>query len=101
MRNVDISFRKIKAILSNLIYNFTGLNAASLSTAQSYIQAFQNMATKNNTLILPANVSDVTGIVGSAVTAYKTLSKTLLTLSDKEPESDSKLENEENAVGKP
>ncbi|XP_037785137.1 stomatin-like protein 2, mitochondrial [Penaeus monodon] len=88
-------------IISQALEHKEGLNAASLSTAQSYIQAFQNMATKNNTLILPANVSDVTGIVGSAVTAYKTLSKTLLTLSDKEPESDSKLENEENAVGKP
>ncbi|XP_063613453.1 stomatin-like protein 2, mitochondrial [Penaeus indicus] len=89
-------------IISQALEHKEGLNAASLSTAQSYIQAFQNMANKNNTLILPANVSDVTGIVGSAVTAYKTLSKTLLTLSDKEESgSDSNLENEEDAVGKP
>lgn len=89
-------------MVTDFIYHYTGLNAASLSTAHSYIQAFQNMATKNNTLILPANVSDVTGIVGSAVTTYKALSKTLLTLSDKEESgSESKLENEEDTVDKP
>lgn len=59
------------------------------------------MASKNNTLILPSNVSDVTGIVGSAVTAYKTLSKTLISLSDKEESgSQSQLENEEDTVNK-
>ncbi|XP_047475222.1 stomatin-like protein 2, mitochondrial [Penaeus chinensis] len=89
-------------IVSQALEHKEGLNAASLSTAHSYIQAFQNMATKNNTLILPANVSDVTGMVGTAVTAYKTLSKTFLTLSDKEESgSNSKLGNEEDAVGKP
>ncbi|ROT70434.1 stomatin-like protein 2, mitochondrial [Penaeus vannamei] len=89
-------------IISQALEHKEGLNAASLSTAHSYIQAFQNMATKNNTLILPANVSDVTGIVGSAVTTYKALSKTLLTLSDKEESgSESKLENEEDTVDKP
>ncbi|XP_042879882.1 stomatin-like protein 2, mitochondrial [Penaeus japonicus] len=88
-------------IVSHALEHKEGLNAASLSTAQSYIQAFQNMASKNNTLILPSNVSDVTGIVGSAVTAYKTLSKTLISLSDKEESgSQSQLENEEDTVNK-
>lgn len=35
------------------------------------------MARKNNTLILPSNVADVTGVVGSAVSVYKSLAKTL------------------------
>lgn len=54
-----------------------GLNAASLSTAQSYIEAFQQLAKRNNTLILPANAGDVTGVVGSAVTMYNALAKTM------------------------
>lgn len=35
------------------------------------------MARTNNTLILPSNVADVTGIVGSAVSVYKSLANTL------------------------
>ncbi|XP_068228835.1 stomatin-like protein 2, mitochondrial isoform X1 [Palaemon carinicauda] len=65
------------AILSEALQHQQGLNAASLATAQAYIQAFQNLANTNNTLILPANVSDVTGIVSSAVGVYKSLTKTL------------------------
>lgn len=51
----------------------TGLNAASLAAAQSYIEAFQKLSEKSNTLILPSNVADVSGVVGSAVTMYRTL----------------------------
>ncbi|KAK8735953.1 hypothetical protein OTU49_005137, partial [Cherax quadricarinatus] len=65
------------AILCDALIHKHGLNAASLSLAQAYIEAFQNLADKNNTLILPSNVSDVTGIVGSAVSIYKNLTKTL------------------------
>ena len=57
--------------------SFTGLNAASLATAQSYIEAFQHLAKQSNTLILPANAGDVTGVVGSAVTMYNALTKTM------------------------
>lgn len=53
----------------------TGLNAASLAAAQSYIVAFQKLSEKSNTLILPSNVADVSGVVGSAVTMYRTLAK--------------------------
>ena len=60
---------------SNFLFIVAGLNAASLSTAQSYISAFSNLAQKNNTVILPANVSDVTGVVGSAVAIYQNLAK--------------------------
>ncbi|KAG7155966.1 stomatin-like protein 2, mitochondrial [Homarus americanus] len=65
------------SILCNALIHKQGLNAASLSLAHSYIEAFQNLAQKNNTLILPSNVADVSGIVGSAVSVYKSLAKTL------------------------
>ncbi|APV52221.1 paraslipin [Betaproteobacteria bacterium GR16-43] len=45
-----------------------GLNAANLKVAQLYIEAFSNLAKAGNTLIIPQNVSDVSGIVASAMT---------------------------------
>lgn len=66
-------------ILCEALSHKQGLNAASLATAQSYIEAFQHLAKQNNTLILPANAGDVTGVVGSAVTMYNALTKTMHT----------------------
>ncbi|KAG0722797.1 Stomatin-like protein 2, mitochondrial [Chionoecetes opilio] len=64
-------------ILSEALKHKQGLNAASLSAAHSYIAAFQHLAKRNNTLILPTNAGDVTGVVGSAMTIYNTLAKTI------------------------
>ena len=72
---VCIPFLAHKLSISH--HSHTGLNAASLTTAQSYIEAFQHLAKQNNTLILPANAGDVTGVVGSAVTMYNALAKTM------------------------
>jgi len=47
------------------------MNAASLNIAELYVNAFQQLAKTNNTLILPANASDVTSMVGQAMTMYK------------------------------
>ncbi|XP_076029049.1 stomatin-like protein 2, mitochondrial [Oratosquilla oratoria] len=69
-------------ILCEALQHEQGLNAASLSTAQNYIGAFENLAKKNNTLILPSNVSDISGVVGSAIGIYQTLSKSMLANSD-------------------
>lgn len=63
------------AILCEALMHKQGLNAASLSVAEAYIEAFQKMAHENNTLILPSNIADVTGVVGSAVSIYKSLTK--------------------------
>lgn len=38
-----------------------GKHAASLMIAENYVHAFGNLAKTSNTLILPANASDVTG----------------------------------------
>ena len=45
-----------------------GMEAANLKVAGQYIEAFANLAKASNTLIIPANVSDVAGVVASAMT---------------------------------
>jgi regulator of protease activity HflC (stomatin/prohibitin superfamily) len=45
-----------------------GMNAANLKVAQQYIEAFANLAKAGNTLIVPSNLSDVAGVVASAMT---------------------------------
>lgn len=43
-----------------------GQNAASLSIAEQYIQAFNKLAKTNNTLIIPKNVGDISSFVAQA-----------------------------------
>ena len=45
-----------------------GLNAANLKVAELYVAAFQQLAKTNNTLIIPNNLSDMAGLVASAMT---------------------------------
>ena len=45
-----------------------GMTAANLKVAELYIGAFANLAKTNNTLIIPSNVSDIAGLVASAMT---------------------------------
>ncbi len=45
-----------------------GLQAANLKVAQQYIDAFGNLAKTGNTLIVPANLTDIAAMVSSAMT---------------------------------
>ncbi|XP_071442512.1 stomatin-like protein stl-1 [Hetaerina americana] len=54
--------------------NMDGKNAAALSVAEQYVQAFKNLAKTNNTILLPSNAGDITGAVTQAMTIYKNLS---------------------------
>ncbi len=45
-----------------------GTQAANLDVAKLYINAFDNLARTNNTLIIPSNVADVGALVASAMT---------------------------------
>ncbi len=45
-----------------------GMNAANLKVAEKYIEAFANLAKTGNTLIVPNNLTDVAGLVASAMT---------------------------------
>jgi regulator of protease activity HflC (stomatin/prohibitin superfamily) len=45
-----------------------GMDAANLKVAQQYVEAFGNLAKTGNTLIIPASVGDIGGIVATAMT---------------------------------
>ena len=44
-----------------------GMDAANLKVAQQYIEAFAQLAKTSNTLIIPANPSDIAGVVATAM----------------------------------
>ncbi|KAG0772551.1 hypothetical protein G6F22_015649 [Rhizopus arrhizus] len=44
------------------------MEAVNLKVAERYVEAFGNVAKEGNTLILPANMSDVGGMIASAMT---------------------------------
>jgi len=50
-----------------------GKEAASLTVAEQYVEAFHNLAKTNNTLILPSNAGDVPSAVAQAMTIYTSL----------------------------
>ncbi len=48
-----------------------GMSAANLKVAELYIGAFSQLARTNNTLIVPSNVSDIAGLIASAMTVME------------------------------
>lgn len=48
-----------------------GAEAANLRVAEKYVGEFGNLAKTNNTLIIPANVADLAGMVTTAMTALQ------------------------------
>ncbi|MEP7328936.1 MAG: band-7 C-terminal domain-containing protein, partial [Betaproteobacteria bacterium] len=52
-----------------------GLQAVNLKVAENYINAFGLLARTNNTLIVPANVSDMAGLIATAMTVIKAQEK--------------------------
>lgn len=53
-----------------------GSNAAGLLIAEQYVKALKKLAKNTNTMILPANISDVSSMVGQAMTVYKHITST-------------------------
>jgi len=49
-----------------------GIEATQLRVAQQYVEQFGNLAQKGTTIILPANVADVAGMVAMATRVFKT-----------------------------
>ena len=47
-----------------------GLNAVNLRVAEQYLIGFANLAKMNNTIVLPANLTDVAGIVATATSMF-------------------------------
>ena len=56
--------------ISLAISEENGLNAVNLRIAEQYLNAFGNLAKQNNTLILPANLTDIAGVVATATSVF-------------------------------
>lgn len=48
-----------------------GMNAVNLRVAEQYLQEFGKLAKTNNTLIIPANLSDISGMIATAMEVIK------------------------------
>ena len=48
-----------------------GIEAVNLNVAERYVEAFAKVAKEGNTLILPGNLSDMAGMVGTAMSVIK------------------------------
>lgn len=74
LAKADAKARAIR-LLSEALAEQNGGAAASLSVAEQYVSAFSNLAKESNTLLLPSNVGDITGMVTQAMSIYSTLAK--------------------------
>ncbi|KAM5193458.1 stomatin-like protein 2, mitochondrial [Mantella aurantiaca] len=54
-----------------------GDSAASLAIAEQYVAAFAKLAQESNTILLPTNTGDISGMVSQAMGIYSTLTKSL------------------------
>ncbi len=52
-----------------------GIDAVNLRIAEAYLGEFGKLAQKNNTLIIPSNLSDVAGMVSSIGTIFSTMNQ--------------------------
>ncbi len=52
-----------------------GMQAVNLKVAEQYVQAFAQLAKAGNTIIVPANVSDISGMLASAMSVLNTVKK--------------------------
>ncbi|NEN75148.1 paraslipin [Pelistega sp. NLN82] len=57
--------------VANALQSPGGLEAINLQIAERYVDAFSGVAKEGNTLILPANLSDMAGMIASAMSVVK------------------------------
>ncbi|TNN80849.1 Stomatin-like protein 2, mitochondrial [Liparis tanakae] len=81
---------KSKAIrlLSDALAEQNGSAAASLSVAEQYVSAFSNLAKESNTVLLPSNTNDVSGMVAQAMSIYSRLAQPTPKAESVTPETD-------------
>lgn len=60
-------------VVSDALTEHNGNAAASLTVAEQYISAFSNLAKQSNTILLPTNTGDISGMVSQAMTIYGAL----------------------------
>jgi len=56
--------------ISGAISEENGLNAVNLRIAEQYLMEFGKLAKVNNTLIIPSNLTDISGIVATATSVF-------------------------------
>ena len=61
--------------IANAIQSPGGMDAINLKVAEKYVDAFANLAQEGNTLILPSNLADLSGMISTAMSVVKTQSK--------------------------
>lgn len=52
-----------------------GIEAVNLRIAENYLMQFGKLAEKNNTMIIPSNLSDVAGMVAATTSVFKNINK--------------------------
>ncbi|CAE7212856.1 STOML2 [Symbiodinium sp. CCMP2456] len=65
----------IRMISSAIAESRKGEQAASLRVAEQWVSAWKEMAKKSNTLIVPANAGDASGMIATATSIMKQLGK--------------------------
>ncbi|XP_028318676.1 stomatin-like protein 2, mitochondrial [Gouania willdenowi] len=73
-------------LLSDALSEHNGNAAASLSVAEQYVSAFSKLAKESNTILLPTNTGDISGMVTQAMTIYNSLAKATPQATAEEPE---------------
>lgn len=72
--NAIMARAKAKADALTSVSNAIKADAAAFLIAEQYVKAFSNLAKTNNTLIIPADASDVNKMVAQAFQVYKSMS---------------------------
>lgn len=58
-------------MVAQAIHNENGMAAVNLSVAEKYIEAFSQIAKSSNTMLLPANLADMSSMVAAAMAIVK------------------------------
>ncbi|XP_072309742.1 stomatin-like protein 2, mitochondrial [Eucyclogobius newberryi] len=96
LAKADAKAKAIRLLLDALAEQ-NGNAAASLSVAEQYVAAFSNLAKDSNTVLLPTNTGDISGMVTQAMSIYSTLAKKNTATPRLAPESEDKRSTEEEA----
>ncbi len=72
-----VAFATAKGIreIANAINEKGGINAMNLRIAEAYLAEFGKLAQKNNTMIIPSNLSDVSSLVASISKVFTDVNK--------------------------
>lgn len=62
-------------LVASAIQDKGGSDAVSLRVAEQYVAAFGNLAKTANSVIVPANVTDISGTIAQALTVFEGMKK--------------------------